>query len=84
MRGRDLGCSQRLTDCGFILSSLRMNARDCLLSCIWLCCLDLRCHLATEEISNGASDFLMVGFEREVAGVVETRKTSGYPASKYA
>ena len=49
-----------------------MNAIGCLLSCIWLCGFDLRCHLATKEISNGASDFLMVRFEREMAGVIET------------
>jgi hypothetical protein len=42
------------------------------MSGIWLCGIDLRCHLATEEIKNGASDFLMVGLESEVAGVVET------------
>ena len=38
---------------------------------IWLRCLDLRCKLAAEEVSNGARDFLMVRFEGEVAGVVE-------------
>ena len=49
-----------------------MNARGCLLSCISLCGPGLRGHLATEEISNGASDFLMVSFQSEVARVVET------------
>ena len=42
------------------------------LSCILLCGLDLRCQLATKEIPNGARDFLMVRFEREVAGIIET------------
>ena len=42
------------------------------LSCIWLCGLDLRCHFATKEISNGAGNFLMVRFESEVAGIIET------------
>src|SRR3989442_1284204 len=49
-----------------------MNARVGVLSCISLCGPDLRGQLAAEEIANGASDFLMVGFQSEVAGVVET------------